>query len=110
MNPREYNFRVNRDRIFRKYFGFSTSVISRPSKDGDTVNIGSLVPSSGVEFEGGNTNGAGTDLVIGPHSYIDDFEDPLMDIPANCRKLIHIPKNYGKEKSKRKRCTVQKSP
>lgn len=47
-------------------------------EDGDTVNIDYVGSVDGVEFEGGNTQGAGTDLVIGSGSYIDDFEEQLI--------------------------------
>ena len=46
--------------------------------DGDTVNIDYVGTVDGVEFDGGSTNGAGTDLVIGSGSYIDDFEEQLI--------------------------------
>ena len=42
-------------------------------EDGDTVNIDYVGSIDGVEFEGGNTQGNGADLVIGSHTYIDDF-------------------------------------
>lgn len=47
-------------------------------EDGDTVNIDYVGSIDGVEFEGGNTNGAGTDLTIGSGLYIDDFEEQLI--------------------------------
>ena len=47
-------------------------------EDGDTVNIDYVGTVDGVEFDGGNTNGQGTDLVIGSGSYIDDFEEQLI--------------------------------
>ena len=47
-------------------------------EDGDTVNIDYVGSVDGVEFEGGNTQGQGTDLLIGSGSYIDDFEDQLI--------------------------------
>lgn len=47
-------------------------------EDGDTVNIDYVGSVDGVEFDGGSTNGAGTDLVIGSGSYIDDFEEQLI--------------------------------
>lgn len=47
-------------------------------KDGDTVNIDFVGSVDGVEFEGGNTQGYGADLVIGSHTYIDDFEEQLI--------------------------------
>lgn len=47
-------------------------------ENGDTVNIDYVGSVDGVEFDGGNTQGMGTDLVIGSGSYIDDFEDQLI--------------------------------
>lgn len=47
-------------------------------KDGDTVNIDYVGKIDGTAFDGGSTNGQGTDLVIGSGSYIDDFEDQLV--------------------------------
>lgn len=44
-------------------------------KGGDTVNIDYVGKIDGTAFDGGSTNGQGTDLVIGSGSYIDDFED-----------------------------------
>ncbi len=50
----------------------------REVKDGDTVNIDYVGSVDGVEFEGGNTNGAGTDVTIGVTQYIDDFLEQLI--------------------------------
>lgn len=47
-------------------------------EDGDTVNIDYVGTVDGVEFDGGSTEGMGTDLVIGSGSYIDDFEEQLI--------------------------------
>lgn len=47
-------------------------------EDGDTVNIDYVGSVDGVEFDGGSTQGQGTDLVIGSGSYIDDFEEQLI--------------------------------
>lgn len=47
-------------------------------KDGDTVNIDYVGTIDGVEFEGGNSNGAGYNLTIGSGSFIDDFEQQLI--------------------------------
>lgn len=46
--------------------------------DGDTVNIDYVGTIDGVEFEGGNSNGAGYDLTIGSGSFVDDFEQQLI--------------------------------
>ena len=47
-------------------------------KDGDTVNIDYVGKIDGTAFDGGSTDGKGTDLEIGSGSYIDDFEDQLV--------------------------------
>lgn len=47
-------------------------------EDGDTVNIDYVGSVDGVEFDGGSTNGQGTDLTIGSGLYIDDFEEQLI--------------------------------
>ena len=57
--------------------GYSTDA-SLMVEDGDTVNIDYVGSVDGVEFEGGSTQGQGTDLVIGSGSYIDDFEEQLI--------------------------------
>lgn len=71
-------------------------------KDGDTVNIDYVGKIDGTAFDGGSTNGQGTDLVIGSGSYIDDFEDQLVGahpgdevevtvtFPDDYLSLIHI--------------------
>lgn len=57
--------------------GYSDDV-SLTVEDGDTVNIDYVGYVDGTEFEGGNTEGSGTDLVIGSGTYIDDFEEQLI--------------------------------
>lgn len=47
-------------------------------KDGDTVNIDDVGKIDDVAFDGGSTDGNGTDLVIGSGSYIDNFEEQLI--------------------------------
>lgn len=47
-------------------------------KDGDTINLDYIGYVDGEAFEGGSTEGAGTQLTIGSHSYIDDFEEQLI--------------------------------
>lgn len=67
--------------------------------DGDTVNIDYVGSIDGVEFSGGNTQGAGTDLVIGSGSYIDDFEEQLIGAhPGDTVEVnVTFPENYGNE-------------
>ena len=47
-------------------------------EDGDTVNIDYVGSIDGVEFQGGSTGGAGTDVTIGVTQYIDDFLEQLI--------------------------------
>lgn len=67
--------------------------------DGDKVNIDYVGTVDGVEFEGGNTNGTGTDLTIGSGSYIDDFEDQLIGAhPGDTVEVnVTFPEDYGNE-------------
>ncbi len=66
-------------------------------KDGDTVNIDYVGTVDGTEFNGGNTNGIGTDLVIGSGSYIDGFEDQLIGAhPGDTVDVtVTFPDDYG---------------
>ena len=68
-------------------------------ESGDTVNIDYLGTVDGVEFEGGSTDGAGTDLVIGSGSYIDGFEDQLIGAhPGDTVEVnVTFPEDYGVE-------------
>ncbi len=66
-------------------------------EDGDTVNIDYVGSIDGVEFSGGSTNGAGTDLTIGSGSYIDDFEEQLIGYhPGDTVDVtVTFPEDYG---------------
>ena len=68
-------------------------------EDGDTVNIDYVGSIDGVEFQGGNTNGSGADLVIGSHTYIDDFEEQLIGHHpgASVDVTVTFPEDYGKD-------------
>lgn len=46
--------------------------------DGNKVNIDYVGKIDGVAFDGGSTDGKGTDLVIGSGTYIDNFEEQLV--------------------------------
>ena len=68
-------------------------------KDGDTVNIDYVGKIDGTAFDGGSTNGQGTDLVIGSGSYIDDFEEQLVghNVGENVQVTVTFPEDYGVE-------------
>lgn len=68
-------------------------------EEGDTVNIDYVGRVDGVAFDGGNTQGYGADLVIGSHTYIDDFEEQLIGAhPGDTVDVVvTFPDNYGVE-------------
>lgn len=76
-------------------------VTNRNVKDGDTVNIDYVGSVDGVEFDGGSTNGAGTEVVIGYTSYIDDFLEQLIGhMPGTTFNVeVTFPEDYGSEES-----------
>lgn len=73
--------------------------ISRVIVDGDTVNIDYVGTVDGEEFDGGNTNGAGTDVIIGVTNYIDGFLDQLIGHKAgdNFDITVTFPEDYDQE-------------
>lgn len=68
-------------------------------ENGDTVNIDYVGSIDGVEFDGGNTQGMGADLVIGSGSYIDDFEEQLIGSHPGDQVDVYVtfPEDYGVE-------------
>lgn len=77
-------------------------------KDGDTVNIDYVGKIDGTAFDGGSTNGQGTDLEIGSGSYIDDFEDQLVGAhPGDeVEVTVTFPDDYGAADLAGKEATV----
>ena len=51
----------------------------------------------GIEFEGGSTQGQGTDLTLGSGTYIDGFEEAVEGHKVGESFDIHVtfPENYG---------------
>ena len=68
-------------------------------QNGDTVFIDYVGSIDGVEFEGGNTHGQGTELTIGSHMYIDDFEEQLIGHKAGDEVDVNVtfPEDYQME-------------
>ena len=71
----------------------------RTVKMGDEINIDYVGSIGGVEFEGGSTQGGGTDIVVGQAGYIDDFEDQLVGHKAgeNFDIEVTFPDDYGND-------------
>ena len=65
------------DSILQNYTA-KEQVTDRAIADGDSVNIDYVGSVDGVAFDGGSTEGAGTDVVIGVTNYIDDFLQQLI--------------------------------
>ena len=78
-------------------FMTSTEVTDRAIVDGDTVNIDFVGSVDGVEFEGGSTSGAGTEVIIGETNYIDDFIQQLIGhTPGESFDIeVTFPEDYG---------------
>lgn len=60
------------------YFTTTEANMDKAVENGDVVNIDYVGSIDGVEFDGGNTGGAGTEVTIGVTSYIDDFLEQLI--------------------------------
>ncbi len=69
-----------RDEIDAILENYTTSeqITDRPVANGDTLNIDYVGKIDGVEFDGGNTKGAGATVTIGKTQYIDDFLEQLI--------------------------------
>lgn len=67
--------------------------------DGDEVNIDFVGTVDGVEFEGGNSGGAGYDLTIGSGSFVDDFEQQLIGHKPGEEVSVEVtfPEDYAEE-------------
>ncbi len=74
-------------------------ITDRAVKDGDTVNIDYVGSIDSVPFDGGNTNGLGTEVTIGVTNYIDDFLEQLIGHnPGESFDVnVTFPEDYGVE-------------
>ena len=67
--------------------------------DGDTLNIDYVGAVDGVAFEGGDTQGNGTDLELGSGTYIDTFEKQLVGAHPGDHITVNVtfPEDYKEE-------------
>jgi trigger factor len=74
-----------------------SSVTDRAVVNGDKVNIDYVGSVGGVPFNGGSTDGAGTDVTIGETQYIDDFLEQIIGhVPGDTFNVeVTFPENYG---------------
>ncbi|MCH4889850.1 hypothetical protein EZV73_19865 [Acidaminobacter sp. JC074] len=87
---------ANIDGILANFLG-EEKVMDREIALGDTVNIDYVGSVDGVEFQGGSTGGAGTDVTIGVTQYIDDFLEQLIGHkPGESFDIeVTFPEEYG---------------
>ena len=80
-------------------FQEAKEIKDRAAEDGDTLNIDYVGSIDGVEFEGGSTEGNGTEVTIGVTNYIDDFLQQLIGHKPgeNFDIEVTFPEDYGKE-------------
>jgi len=85
-------------------FKTTSEVMDRDVVNGDTINIDFVGSVDGVEFDGGNTDGAGAEVTIGVTSYIDDFLEQLIGHkPGDVVNVeVTFPETYHEESLKGK--------
>ncbi|HHW23591.1 MAG TPA: trigger factor [Clostridiaceae bacterium] len=74
-------------------------ITDRAAADGDTINIDYVGRIDGIPFEGGSTDGRGTDVTIGITPYIDDFLEQIIGhTPGETFDVeVTFPEDYGVE-------------
>ncbi|MBQ4381169.1 MAG: FKBP-type peptidyl-prolyl cis-trans isomerase [Oscillospiraceae bacterium] len=74
-------------------------ITDRAVQKGDLVNIDYVGSIAGVEFDGGSTQGQGTDVTAGAANYIDDFLDQIIGhMPGETFDVnVTFPADYGNE-------------
>ncbi len=87
------------NRIDSLLSGYTTTnqIMEGTVKEGDSVNIDFVGTVDGVEFEGGNSGGAGYDLTIGSGTMIPGFEEGIIghDVGETFDIDVTFPDGYG---------------
>ncbi|MBR3538036.1 MAG: trigger factor [Eubacterium sp.] len=80
-------------------FGETVKKTEGTAESGDTVGIDYVGRVDGVEFEGGSTKGAGTEITLGSSGYVAGFDDQIVGHkPGETFEVkVTFPENYGKE-------------
>ncbi len=78
-------------------YATSTEVTSGTAEEGDTVNIDFVGKIDGVEFEGGSTGGAGSELTLGSGRMIAGFEEQIIghEVGETFDINVTFPEDYG---------------
>lgn len=84
---------------YLSWYAEDTEITNRAVVDGDTLNIDYVGTVDGAEFDGSNTDGAGTTVTIGETSYVDDFLEQLIGhMPGETFTIeVTFPEDYGDE-------------
>lgn len=93
--PTEEEIQSHIDSLLSEYQDINPERVA--VKNGDKINLDYEGSVDGVPFEGGSTDGAGTELVIGSGSYIEGFEDQLVGkyIGDSFDINVTFPEDYG---------------
>ncbi len=77
----------------------TTPIYEGIASEGDTVNIDFVGYVDGVPFDGGDSQGQGYDLVLGSHSFVDDFEEQIVGhSPGDAFDVnVTFPDDYSSE-------------
>ena len=81
----------------QKSYMKKNEIMDRAVVNGDTLSIDFVGSVDGVEFEGGSTQGMGTEVTIGVTNYIDGFLNQLIGHKPGENFDINVtfPENYG---------------
>ncbi len=96
--PTEDAIQAEVDSLMKK-FQYKEKLTEGVIADGDTVNVDFVGTIGGVEFDGGNTKGAGTSITIGTTQLIDDFVAQLVGHkPGDVFDIeVTFPADYSEE-------------
>ena len=98
VEPEESEILSEIDALLESY-ATNVPVFDRAIVQGDSVNIDYVGYVDGVAFEGGDTQGKGTDVTAGSTAYIDDFLTQIIGhMPGDEFDVnVTFPEDYGKE-------------
>ena len=98
VDPEESEILSEIDSLLESY-ATNVPVFDREIAAGDSVNIDYVGYVDGVAFEGGDTQGAGTEVTAGSSNYIDDFLTQIIGhMPGDEFDInVTFPEDYGKE-------------
>ena len=96
--PTEEEINTHIESLLETYLDYSTEAGVAVAM-GDTINLDYIGMIDGVAFEGGSTDGMGTQITVGQAGFIDDFEEQLVGKKTGDSFDIEVtfPEDYGNE-------------